>query len=357
MTRARDSEEVGGVEEEKTTNIVSSWDSPDLSEDLVDRIYDMVRGWLTDREPAASDFFHYCLGLCESQEEDNQAWVWMLNLIAHFVAKDESWLDSIHTAKDWRQLGLSDIVDYWEVPPPLWLVEREEEGKKEDEKKKESAEVAASSLEEEESKDKEEKNKEKTEESLENVPTSPLDPNWGKGLPAPTPVVAAPFTPMWRPWEEEENVVVHLSAEVQKRKRRSPAAEARSRQRLLQWQQKRDRHRLQLESRNTPHQSIETSKTWTRLTKRLENEHILNICKGGGAESGAGGGGAAGKTVLYCDQTKTILHPQLLQSPLSSFPPVTSSSSGTSDSRWQAGCSNCLKNMQSLPCLSLQAPT
>ena len=178
-------------------------------------------------------------------------------------------------------------------------------------------------------------------------------------MPAPTPVVAAPFTPMWRPWEEkeEENVVVHLSAEVQKRKRRSPAAEARSQQRLLQWQQKRDRHRLQLESRNSPHRSIETSKTWTRLTKRLENEHILNICKGGGAESGAGGGGAAGKTVLYCNQTKTILHPQLLQSPLSSFPPVTSSSSGTSDSRWQAGCSNCLKNMQSLPCLRLQAPT
>ena len=44
MTRARDSEEVGGVEEEKTTNIVSTWDSPNLPEDLVDRIYDMVRG-------------------------------------------------------------------------------------------------------------------------------------------------------------------------------------------------------------------------------------------------------------------------------------------------------------------------
>ena len=76
MTRARDSEEVGGVEEEKTTNIVSSWDSPNLSEDLVDRIYDMVRGWLTDREPAASDFFHYCRDLCESQGEADQAWVW-----------------------------------------------------------------------------------------------------------------------------------------------------------------------------------------------------------------------------------------------------------------------------------------
>ena len=195
--------------------------------------------------------------------------------------------------------------------------------------------MAASPLEEEELENKEEK----TEESLESVPTSPLDHNWGKGLPAPTPVVAAPFTPMWRPWEKEENVVVHLSAEVQKRKRRSPAAEARSRQRLLQWQQKRDRHRLQLESRNTPHRSIETSKTWTRLTKRLENKHILNTSKGGGADLGAGGGGAAGKTVLYCNQTKTIVYPQLLQSPLSSFSPVTSSTSGKSDSRWQAGCS------------------
>ena len=102
--------------------------------------------------------------------------------------------------------------------------------------------------------------------------------------------------------------------------------------------QKRDRHRLQLESRNTPHRSIETSKTWTRLTKRLENKHILNTSKGGGADLGAGGGGAAGKTVLYCNQTKTIVHPQLLQSPLSSFSPVTSSTSGKSDSRWQAGC-------------------
>ena len=321
MTRAWDSEEVGGVEEEKTTNKVSSWDSPNLSEDLVDRIYDMVRGWLTDREPAASDFFHYCLGLCISQEEDNQAWVWMLNLIAHFVAKDESWLDTIHTAKDWRQLGLSGIVDYWEVPPPLWLVEREEEGKKADEKKKESAEVAASSLEEEESKDKEEKNKEKTEESLENVPTSPLDPNWGKGLPAPTPVVAAPFTPMWRPWEEKV-VVINLSAAMQKRKRRSPAAEARSRQRLLQWQEKRDRHRLQSELRTTPIRSIEMTKT--RLIKRLDvqSEDV--------EDSGVEGDRVVEKTVFASNKTKTIMLPRFLKSPMSSFVPVTSSFSRTS---------------------------
>ena len=60
MTMARESEEVSEVEEEKATNIVSDWDSPDLAVDLVDQIWDMVKGWLTDREPAASDFFYYC---------------------------------------------------------------------------------------------------------------------------------------------------------------------------------------------------------------------------------------------------------------------------------------------------------
>ena len=60
MTMARESEEVSEVEEEKATNIVSDWDSPDLAVDLVDQIWDMVKSWLTDREPAASDFFYYC---------------------------------------------------------------------------------------------------------------------------------------------------------------------------------------------------------------------------------------------------------------------------------------------------------
>ena len=133
MTRALGSEEVSGVEEEKATNIVSEWDVPDLAVDLVDQIWDIVKGWLRDWEPAASDFFHYCLDLCESRGEADEVRVWMLILIAHFVAKDGSWLDSIHTAKDWRQLGVSG---YWEVPPPLWLVEREEEGKRKDEEEK-----------------------------------------------------------------------------------------------------------------------------------------------------------------------------------------------------------------------------
>ena len=177
MSRALGSEEVSEVKEEKATNIVSDWDAPDLAVDLVDQIWDIVKGWVTDREPAASDFFHYCLDLCDSRGEAEEVRVWMLDLVAHFVAKDESWLDSIHTAKDWRQLGLSGIVDYWEVPPPLWLVEREEEGKKEDEKKKKESEKMEESLEcsttspvlgPSDS----------AEESLEITTASPLDESW-----------------------------------------------------------------------------------------------------------------------------------------------------------------------------------
>ena len=145
LSRARGSEEVVEVKEEKTT-MVADWDSPNLAEELVDRIWDMVKDWLRDREPAASDFFHYCLNFCDNRGEADEVRVWMLDLIAHFVTEDEKWLDSVHTAKDWRQLGLS--CNHWEVPPPLWLVEREvEDLKKEDEKKKKESEKMEESLE------------------------------------------------------------------------------------------------------------------------------------------------------------------------------------------------------------------
>ena len=351
MTRAQDSEEVGGVKEEKTTNIVSCWDSPNLSEDLVDRIYDMLRGWLADREPVASDFFHYCCDLCESQGEADQAWVWMLNLIAHFVAKDESWLDSIHTAKDWRQLGVSG---FWEVPPPLWLVEREEEGKKEDEKKKKESENMEESLEcsttspvlgpsesAEESLEittaspldeswiepvhtAKEEEELKAEESLEYKTNSPiLDCGWGKGLPAPSPTATAPSTPMWRPWEEEdEEEVADLSAAVQKRKRRSPAAAARSRKRLQQWKEKKNRSRLETEQRTTPLRLTEQMRG-TRLIERLEEK--TSQVGGGAVHQGASPGRVEGETVFFCNYTKNSMHPQSIQSSLPSFAPVATS--------------------------------
>ena len=56
---------------------------------------------------------------------------------------------------------------------------------------------------------KEEKENDETEESL--VTASPLDLDWGKELPAPTSKVAAPSTPVWRPWEENISFV-NLSA-------------------------------------------------------------------------------------------------------------------------------------------------
>ena len=327
-SRARGSEEVVEVKEEKTTTIVThnarpsralwtDWDSPNLAEELVDRIWDMVRDWLRDREPAASDFFHYCLNLCDNRGEADEVRVWMLNLIAHFVTEDEKWLDSVHTAKDWRQLGLS--CNHWEVPPPLWLVEREvEDLKKEDEKKKKESENIEESLEcsttspvlgpsdsAEESLEittaspldeswiepvhtaKEEKEL-KAEESLEYKTNSPiLDCGWGKGLPAPSPTATAPSTPMWRPWEEkDEEEVVNLSAAVQKRKRRSPAAAARSRQRLQQWKEKKNRSRLEREQdmgrliselRTTPLRKVEQIRS-ANLLQRLDE--CIN-CKNG----------------------------------------------------------------------------
>ena len=90
MSRALGSEEVSEVKEEKATNIVSDWDAPDLAVDLVDQIWDIVKSWVTDREPAASDFFHYCLDLCDTRGEAEEVRVWMLDLVAHFAAKDES---------------------------------------------------------------------------------------------------------------------------------------------------------------------------------------------------------------------------------------------------------------------------
>ena len=305
MTRARGSEGMSEVEEEeKTSNaskktsfkdLTGDWDGPDdLSPDQVDKIWDTVESWIYGWQSHAGKstvggFLNYCQSYCETVEDDYEVKLWMLNLVAHHVALDKSWLETADAAKDWGNALLSED---WKVPPPLWARHREDKWMLED------------------------KNKENTEESLESLPTSPLDPNWGKGLPAPTPVVAAPFTPMWRPWEEKD-VVINLSAAMQKRKRRSPAAEARSRLRLLEWQERRYRHRLQSELRTTPIRSIETTKT--RLIKRLE------IQAEDLEDSGAEGDGVVEKTVFASTKTKTILLPQFLKSPKSSFVSVTSS--------------------------------
>ena len=138
MTRVRGSEgmwkevektsEASDSEETSFKDLVTYWEGPDdLADDLVDLVWVTVKDWLKDCQSAAGNFFHYCINLCDNLEESYEVRLWMLNLIAHNVAKDEGWLDSVHTAKNWGQMLLSGD---WEVPPPLWLVRREEEERK-----------------------------------------------------------------------------------------------------------------------------------------------------------------------------------------------------------------------------------
>ena len=266
MTRARGSE---GVEEEKesSTKMASSfkliedlflnWDGPDI-------VSESVEDWIRDfaghsGKSTVGNFFQYCLSaLSENFEEDFELTLWMMNLVAHYVADNESWLDTADQLKNWGNLFLSE--EDWEVPPPLWAITREknseeyrswveEEKLKElKEKKAEESLVTTSPVDLELKELKEEKKNEEAEES--SVTSSPLDLDWGKELPAPIPSVAAPSTPMWRPWEENISIV-NLSA-LQKRKRKSPAAASRSRQRLQMWLEKKELARLMPELRTTP---------------------------------------------------------------------------------------------------------
>ena len=184
------------------------WTGPDL-------VYTTVYSWITDYtahsgKSSVGNFVNYCFTeISQNHKEDYELMLWFMNLVVHHLNKDENWLNTADDLKDWGRLFLN--AEHWELPPPVWAISREKESDEyrswlEEEKQKmlkkesrESSDVATSPL-EEEFKNKEEE----TEESLESVPTSPLDPNWGKGLPAPTPVVATPFTLMWRPWEEKE---------------------------------------------------------------------------------------------------------------------------------------------------------
>ena len=308
MTRARGDEELSeeeegeealDLEEGSFRKLVIEWNGPDL-------VYSTVTNWiLSDQsgKPTVGNFFQYCFTVSENLEEDYELKLWMLNLVAHYVAKEESWMEIADEAKDWGSLLLAGD---WEVPPPVWAKSREQ--------------VL------------EEKNG-KTEESLEGITSSPLDPSWGKGLPAPSPTtVAAPSTPLWRPWEECE--VVNLSVVKKRKKRRSPAAAARSRFRLRQWQEKVDKNRPFSGSRTTPQRPVGQVRG-TRLLGRLESQ------RGGESfHTGAGGGWVEGKTVFVSNQTQTTMLPQSFQSSLSSFAPVKSSPSSLCPSCYAWGLSS-----------------
>ena len=300
--------------------MVLDWSGPDL-------VYTTVSDWILDPthsgKSTVGNCFQYCFTFAKDLEEDYELKLWMLNLVKHYVTEDESWLENADDAKDWSRLSLTSD---WEVSPPIWAKKREEE-----EEKRNTEET------------------EKTKESLECVTASPLDPSWGKGLPAPNPTVAAPSTPAWRPWEEEIRVV-NLSVR-EKRKRRSPAAAARSRRRLWQWQEKMDRNRNRLESelRITPQRSVEQMRG-TRLLDRLESrqfeveDHLLN---GRQQEEGgeivcasAKGSWVEGKTVFVSNQTQTSMLPQSFKPSMSTFAPVMSSPSTLGDCGTRFGVPN-----------------
>ena len=293
-------------------------------------MYTKVTHWISDLacsgpcSPTVGNFLQYCFTFAEDVEDHYELKLWMLNLVTHYVAEDESWLDNADDAKDWSRLSL---ISDWEVSPPVWAKNREEQ-----EDKRLSEETK------------------KTKESLECVTASPLDPGWGKALPAPTPTVAAPSTPAWRPWEEKKQVVSLSSGEkrIKKRKRRSPAAAARSRQRLRQWQEKMDRNqnRLKSELRNTPQRSVEQMRG-TRLLDRLESRQLEVEDHLNGRQQDGGGGGIVvcagakgswveGKTVFVSNQTQTSMLPQSFKPSMSTFAPVMSapSTSGACGTRF-----------------------
>ena len=163
------------------------------------------------------------------------------------------------------------------------------------------------------------------------VTSSPLDLDWGKELPAPTPSVAAPSASMWRPWEENVSSV-NLSA-VQKRKRKSPAAAARSRRRLQMWQEKKEMARLTPELRTTPKKFAQQMRR-TNLLTRMEGHRI--DCGGSNVEALVEG--EVESSVFFSNLTKTSLLPQLTKSSPKIITPHQRSSPTI--------CQSCSKRMQ-----------
>ena len=322
-------EEVLDLAEGSFKKLVIEWNGPDL-------VYTTVKDWiLSDQsgKPTVGNFFQYCFTFSENLEEDYELNLWMLNLVAYYVAKEDSWMDTADDAKDWGSLLLTGD---WDVPPPAWAKNRAKE-------KEEKDKVPL-----------EEKN-EKIEESVEGMTSSPLDSNWGKGLPAPSPTVAAHSTPIWRPWAEEcasaggswvEGRTVFVSNHTKtsmlpqslqspmsssapevvnlsvgrKRKKRSPAAAARSRLRLRQWQEK---NRLNYEVRTTPQRSVEQLRG-TRLQGRLESQRAEEN------HASVGGSWVEGRAVFFSNNTQNSMLPQPFQSSMSTFAPVMPSPSSKS---------------------------
>ena len=84
-----------------------------------------VKDWGKSSRGSIGWFLQYCWAFCESEEEEDEMFVWMLSLIALYVRED-GWGGFCQGALtwDWSQVALRD---YWEIPAPEWARNREEE--------------------------------------------------------------------------------------------------------------------------------------------------------------------------------------------------------------------------------------
>ena len=100
MSQEEEEEEPLDSEGSSFRELVLDWSGPDL-------VYTKVTHWISDIacsgpcSPTVGNFFQFCFSFAENLEEDYELKLWMLNLVTHYVAEDENWLDTADDAKDW----------------------------------------------------------------------------------------------------------------------------------------------------------------------------------------------------------------------------------------------------------------
>ena len=84
-----------------------------------------VKDWGKSSRSSIGWFLQYCWAFCESEEEEDEMFVWMLSLIGLYV-KEDGWGGFCQGALkwDWSQVA---VRDGWEIPAPEWARLREEE--------------------------------------------------------------------------------------------------------------------------------------------------------------------------------------------------------------------------------------
>ena len=137
-----ESVQLSGMAEEATTE---SGDDPDLDPDhtpdldqqftfaswtgpkfIFKKVHKWaVKDWGKSPRKSIGWFLQYCWAFCESEEEEDEMFVWMLSLIGLYV-KEDGWDGFCQGALrwDWSQVA---VRDSWEIPAPEWASRREED--------------------------------------------------------------------------------------------------------------------------------------------------------------------------------------------------------------------------------------